>query len=156
MSTATSSADKRRLFQDTVARPIGHKWHLMNRQDRGFGERSIAYNTLLEICQDFDVKLGERGSDKHGEFVRVLVNHDDRCEHRLEAPRLAPQRNALRIETQNPGPRCSARPKPGMEGMVLRWIGSGGSAIAAAYPCFGRGSASCPKRVSSSPGGSNG
>jgi hypothetical protein len=66
---------KRKLFQDTVARPmIGGRWALMNRQETGLASSAIEYKTLDKLTADWDVTLGEIGEDKFGEFVRVLRN----------------------------------------------------------------------------------
>lgn len=148
------NGERAKLFADTVARfdEHGRQWHLMNRQDRGWGERSIPFNSILEITQGYDVKLGERGKDRYGEFVRVLMDHDDTCDQRVAPSREPLQRNALRIETFAPSPRCTGRPKLDLHGKpfeVLRWVASGGNPAAVAYPCFGRASACCPKRLPS-------
>lgn len=59
----------------TVVRPLstarGTEWHLMNRQDRGFAERSYGYATWSELLDAWAVVIGEPGQDQHGVFVRV-------------------------------------------------------------------------------------
>ena len=68
MNTTT---ERRRLFQDTVARRVRGGWCLMNRRAGGFASSAIPYNTLIEIHQDWDITIGARGSDEHGEYVEI-------------------------------------------------------------------------------------
>jgi hypothetical protein len=70
------------LFQDTVARPLLHGWALMNRQSTGYASSAIGFSTLLEMTSAYRVRLGEWGSDEHGEFVHV--HRDDRCAHGIK------------------------------------------------------------------------
>lgn len=59
----------------TVVRPLsterGMEWHLMNRQDRGFAERSYGYPTWSALLDAWAVIIGDTGQDAHGVFVRV-------------------------------------------------------------------------------------
>lgn len=61
-----------------------------------------------------------------------------------------PGGTALRIETFSPTDRCSLRPKTDNADRtisVIRWMGSGGSAIGCAEACHGPKSPLCPTNV---------
>lgn len=61
------------LLADTVARPmIGDRWALMNKQENGLASGAYIFASLDEIERIFRVTIGERGTDRFGEFVRVL------------------------------------------------------------------------------------
>jgi hypothetical protein len=65
--------ERTKLLADTVARPmICNRWALMNRQETGFASSAIEFKSLDEIVARYDVRLGEHGTDRYGEFVRIL------------------------------------------------------------------------------------
>lgn len=64
---------KNMLLQDTVARPLSAGyWALMNKQETGTSSSAITYKSLEAICAAWDVRIGEKGEDEYGAFVRVL------------------------------------------------------------------------------------
>lgn len=69
---AAPAAPRYQLLQDTVARPlIGDRWSVMNRQDGGLASYGVECKSLMDVVQTFAVRLGERGTDKFGEFIRL-------------------------------------------------------------------------------------
>jgi len=61
------------LYRNTVARPmICDRWALMNKQENGLASGAYIFASLDAIVAKFAVKLGERGEDRFGEFIRVL------------------------------------------------------------------------------------
>jgi len=68
---------KIKLFSSTVARPDLSKpdhWLLMNRRDRGYAESAHGpFPSLEAITEEFAVRIGDLGADKHGAFVRMEI-----------------------------------------------------------------------------------
>jgi hypothetical protein len=61
------------LLADTVARPmIGDRWALMNKQENGLASGAYIFASLDIIEAKFKVRRGEAGTDRFGEFVRIL------------------------------------------------------------------------------------
>lgn len=59
------------LLQDTVARPIGKGWALMNKQETGLASSALFYGNLDQIVATWNVRTGAHGVDEHGPFVRI-------------------------------------------------------------------------------------
>jgi len=71
-----------------------------------------------------------------------MITNREGCQHLLmvEKRPFHPGGTALRVETFEPADRCALKPKTNCAGIthdVLRWVGSGGSPIAAAHKCAG-------------------
>ena len=62
-----------KLLADTVARPHMGGWLLMNKQEGGLASSAETFAELGSIPKVYQVRLGGSGKDKHGPFVRVVL-----------------------------------------------------------------------------------
>ena len=65
------------LLGPTVVRPwdvagMPRKWLLMNKKATGYSSSCREFDRLGDIERRYRVRLGDRGTDKHGEYVEVI------------------------------------------------------------------------------------
>ena len=73
------NSQKRRLFQDTVIRlelvdgVVAAYW-LMDKPSKGWESYGFRYLTLEALLRDWDITVGERRRDVHGEYLIAADN----------------------------------------------------------------------------------
>lgn len=114
--------ERTKLLADTVARPmICNRWALMNRQETGFASSAIEFNSLADIVARYDVYLGEHGSDRFGEFVRI---HRGRFEWKT---RLAARASEVSRAARRPGPIVTVDSSTAVVEGWLQWADPDGA-----------------------------
>lgn len=74
LSAYSAAHGRVRPFADTVVRrgPGPGEFSLMNRQQRGWGERSYTYQSLWALAREWRLVFLSFGEDKHSTFLRVV------------------------------------------------------------------------------------
>lgn len=75
LSLFSAAQDGAVCFEPTVVRfgPAAGEFSLMNRQARGWGERSYTYDSLWQLARTWRLAfVGGIESDAHGAFLRVV------------------------------------------------------------------------------------
>lgn len=73
---------RQRLLMDTVIRletdgnMVSAYW-LMDKPERGWSSKGIRYPWLSMLLERWDITIGERGRDEHGEFLVAIANQGD-------------------------------------------------------------------------------